>query len=174
MADPVFDKEGNLVNLDELDRDEVAAAYQAKNHSLFGRLTEEEAKRKQYEADKAKLESELAEARKSATPSAPSPAVAPTKPDIDVDELRLIAKGLSDEEISEAKDIARGKGISITEALSTKSFTLFQENLREEKRKEDAKLSASKGSGSTPATEGIKAQMTPEEHKEAWKKAQGL
>ena len=168
MTTPVFDKEGNLTNLDEMDQYEVASAYQEKNRQLFGRITEEEAKRKQIEADKAKIEADLAEAKK-----APALEV-PVKPEVDVTELKLIAKGLSDEEISEAKDIAKGKGITLLEALETKSFKLFQEDLKEEKRKEDAKLPASKGSGQTPIAEGIKEGMTKDEHKEAWKKAQGM
>jgi hypothetical protein len=167
MTDPVFDKEGNLTNLDELDRDEVAVAYQEKNKSLFGRVSEAEAKLKQVEADKAKAEADLAETRKASVP--PAPTAEPSKPEVDVAELKLIARGLSDEEINEAKDIARGKGITLTEALDTAIFKLFQANMKEEKRKEDAKLPASKGSGSTPLAEGIKEGMSPAEHKEAWK-----
>lgn len=55
----VFDKEGNITNLEELTVDEVNTAYSEKNRSIFGRLTEEETKRKQAEADKAKAESDL-------------------------------------------------------------------------------------------------------------------
>jgi hypothetical protein len=55
----VFDKEGNITNLEELTAEEVAAAYSEKNRSIFGRLTEEEAKRKQAEADLAKAKADL-------------------------------------------------------------------------------------------------------------------
>jgi hypothetical protein len=55
----VFDKEGNITNLEELTVDEVNTAYSEKNRSIFGRLTEEETKRKQAEADLAKAKSDL-------------------------------------------------------------------------------------------------------------------
>src|SRR3990167_1616221 len=115
MTTPVFDKEGNLSNLDELERDEVASAYQEKNRQLFGRLTDAEAKAKQAEADKAKAESDLSEARKAPAVPPPAPIPVDSTPKVDADELRLIARGLSDEEITEAKDIAKGKNISLLE-----------------------------------------------------------
>jgi hypothetical protein len=172
MTDPVFDKEGNLSNLDELTREEVAVAYQEKNRSLFGRITDEETKRKQVEADAAKLKADLEEARKASQSVTPE-VTPPAKPELGADELRLIARGLSDEEIAEAKSIAKGKDISLTEALGTDLFRLFQSDLVEKKRKEDAKLGASKGSQDSFIPEGIKEGMTAAEHKAAWKEAQG-
>lgn len=173
MTDPVFDKEGNLTNQDELTREEVAVAYQEKNRSVFGRLTEEETRRKQVEADKAKLEADLAEARRAqALAAANTPAQ--SSPGADPDELRLIARGLSDEEIAEAKDISKGKGISLNEALNTPIFKMFQENIREEKRKADAKLSASHGSAQHVPAEGVKSGQSREEHEAAWRKTQGM
>lgn len=168
MTDPVFDKEGNLTNLDELDRDEVAAAYQEKNRSLFGRLTEEETKRKEAEANVAKAKTDL-EAKEVSPPVAPAQQQTPV---LDVDELRLEV-GLSREEAAEAKEIAKGKGISFTEALQTPLFKLFQADREETKRKEDAKLPASKGSDQTPLVEGLKPGMTRDEHQNIFNKAIG-
>lgn len=173
MTDPVFDKEGNLSNLDELDRDEVAAAYGEKNKHLFGRMSEAEAKAKQLEADKAKLEADLEAAKKAATPPAPAePAVPDTASERE--ELRLIAKGLSDEELAEAKDIAKGKGISLTEAMKTPLFQLFQEKVKADKAREASRLPGSHGSGQTPPASGIKSGMKKEEHEAEWRKTMGL
>lgn len=91
---------------------------------------------------------------------------------IDRDELVLLAKGLSEAEIDEAKSIAKGKDISLTEAVKTKSFTLFQEDIKETERKERAKLGATKGSSQTEE-QSFKSGMSTQEHKEAWKKAMG-
>lgn len=164
MAEPTFDKDGNLTNVAELTAEEVASAYQEKNKALFGRLTEAEQREAQAKADKAKAEQDLAEAKK-----------APPAPAQDPDELRLIAKGLSDEELAEAKDIAKGKGISLVEAIKSKTFLLFQKDFREEQEKEKAKLGASKGSGQGEQDEDAVAPgLTAEQHKEQWKKKQGI
>lgn len=55
----VFDKEGNITNLEELTVEEVNAAYSEKNREVFGRFTTEETKRKQAEADLAKTKLDL-------------------------------------------------------------------------------------------------------------------
>ena len=171
MADPIFDKEGNLTNLDELTAQEVATAYSEKNKTLFGRLTDEEAKRKQAEADKQKLAEDLeAEKKKNAKPPVEEPKPAPAE---EREELRLIARGLSDDELDEARAIAKGKGISLVEAIKTPIFKLYQANLQEEKRKEDAKLGASRGSGQALTEKPIKSGMTKEEHKAAFDEARG-
>ena len=171
MADPIFDKEGNLSNLDELTAQEVATAYSEKNKTLFGRLTDEEAKRKQAEIDKQKLADDLeAEKKKSAKPPVEEPKTS-TGPD--AEELKLIARGLSDEEIDEAKAIAKGKGITLVEALKTPIFVLFQNNLKEEQKKEAAKLGASHGSGQTSMENPVKPGMTRDEHKKSFDEARG-
>lgn len=89
------------------------------------------------------------------------------------EELKLIARGLSDEEIEQAKVIAKGKGIVLTEAIKDPLFLVYQGDLKEKKRKEDAKLGASKGSGESQDETLIKPEMTREEHQEAFKKVMG-
>lgn len=89
------------------------------------------------------------------------------------EELRLIAKGFSDEEIEEAKAIAKGKDIPLSEAIKTKTFLLFQEDIKETQRKEKAKLGASKGSGQSAEETLIKPGMSKEDHKAAWQKLTG-
>lgn len=89
------------------------------------------------------------------------------------EELKLIARGLSDEEIEKAKVIARGNGVSLTDAVKDEMFVLFQSNLKEKQRKENAKLGASRGSGETQEDTLIKPEMTREEHMAAFKKVNG-
>lgn len=169
MAQPLFDKEGNLTNLDELTAHEVAEAYQEKNRDIFGRLTEAQAKAKQIEADKAKIEADLAAER-----NKPKPEVeVKPGPQSDPEELRLMARGLSDELIEEAKSIAKGKGISLQEALKTKAFILIKENLEEEERKERAKLGASNGSNPSDEAPLVTPNMSREDHMAAFKKRLG-
>lgn len=85
-------------------------------------------------------EAKLKDKPKTETQSTNSP------PAADADELRLIAKGLSDEEIEQAKVIAKGTGKNLVEAIKSPLFTAFQKELKEQERKDKAKLSASKGS----------------------------
>src|SRR3990167_10483090 len=90
------------------------------------------------------------------------------------DELKLIARGLSDEEIDQAKVIAKGKGIILAEAIKEPLFLSYQAILKEERRKEKAKLGASKGSGESQDDTLIRAEMTREEHERAFKKVMGI
>ncbi len=90
------------------------------------------------------------------------------------DELKLIARGLSDEEIEQAKIIAKGRGVALTEAIKDPLFTIYQGDLKDKKRKEDAKLGASKGSGETQEEiTGLESGSTKEEHIKAFKKLTG-
>ena len=89
------------------------------------------------------------------------------------DELKLIARGLSDEAIEQAKVIARGKGVALTEAIKDPLFLSYQETEKERERKEKAKLGASKGSGESQDSSLIKPEMTREAHQEAFKKVMG-
>lgn len=88
------------------------------------------------------------------------------------EELKLIARGLSDEEIDQAKVISKGKGVSLTEALKDPLFVAFQEKRTEERKKEDAKLGASRGSTAS-STSVDTSKMTREEHMKHWKESLG-
>lgn len=91
----------------------------------------------------------------------------------DPDELRLIAKGLSDQEIDQAKVIAKGRGISLPEALKDPLLIAYRKELEEQRRKEKAKLGASKGSGQADDEILVKPGTTLEEHRLIWEKALG-
>ena len=88
------------------------------------------------------------------------------------EELRLIAKGLSDDEIEQAKVIAKGSGTNLSEALKTPLFVAFQKELKDAERKERAKLGASRGSSPTEPDKGFKSGLTREEHMALWKETQ--
>jgi hypothetical protein len=90
------------------------------------------------------------------------------------DELKLIARGLSDEEIDKAKVVAKGLGISLPEAIKDPLFLSYQTTLKEEKRKEKAKLGASKGSGESQDSTLVKPGMSDDEHKQAFNKVMGI
>jgi len=90
------------------------------------------------------------------------------------DELKLIARGLSDEEIEQAKIIAKGKDIPLTEAIKNPLFLSYQKDFKDNERKEKAKLGASKGSGESENEDLIKPDMTREEHEKVFKKVMGV
>lgn len=97
-------------------------------------------------------------------------------PQADPEELRLIAKGLSDEEIDHAKVISKGKEITLTEALKDPMFVAFQKELQETARKEKAKLGASKGSDTEEDSKTFDTGLGKEgeeKHRQAWNKARG-
>jgi hypothetical protein len=90
------------------------------------------------------------------------------------EELKLIAKGLSDEEIEQAKVIAKGKDISLPEAIKDSLFLTYQADLKEKERKEKAKLGASKGSSETQEeVTGLQSGSSREEHMKAFNKIVG-
>ena len=88
---------------------------------------------------------------------------------VSAEELKLIARGLSDEDIVQAQVIAKGKGITLPEATKDPMFVAYQDKLKEVQRSEEAKLGASRGSGQVN-TETFKSGMSREDHKALWQK----
>lgn len=129
--------------------------------------TEEVVPKKQYDqvfARARKAEKELKESK--ANPQV-------TSDPFFEERLELLASGLSREEVDKAKVIAIGNKTTLAEALKDDMFIAYQRKLKEDKRKEDAKLGASKGSGESQDETLIKPGMTREEHVEAFKKVMG-
>lgn len=87
---------------------------------------------------------------------------------IEVATLANSLRDLSPQEVDYAKIIAKGSETSLLEAIKTDGFQIFHKAKVAERRKEDARLGASKGSGQIDSN-GIKPGMTVEEHKAAWK-----
>ena len=142
--------------------DEETTDLAKENENLRKALAQNNARAKKAEEEIKKLKS---------TP-APSQQINNNNPEFS-DELKLIARGLSDEEISQAKVIAKGKGVALTEAIKDPMFSLFQKDLKEKEKREAAKLGGSKGSGESADETLIKPNMTKEEHMEAFKKVMG-
>lgn len=138
--------------------------YEKKQYER-AKLAEAEAKRFKAEAKLLKVKLEAAEEAKQQPTNAQPPSPDP-------DELRLIARGLSDEEIEQAKVVSRGKSIPLTEALKDPMFQSFQKDFKEQEKKAKAKLGASKGSGQTEE-HSFKSGQTEEDHKELWKETIG-
>ena len=67
---------------------------------------------------------------------------------VDMDEVRLIAKGYEEDEISKIKAIAKGNGCSLLDATKDEMFVLWKEKQDAEVKKSKSQLGASKGSGS--------------------------
>lgn len=134
-----------------------------KNDKLYLRVKKAEMELKRVKAEKAQLE---------ATSKAANEIKAQIDPELIAREVRLLAS-LTDEEITEARDIAKGKNISLEEALKTKSFLAFQKELRNEEKREKAKLSASKGSSQEEQKSFARKGLTREEHEALWREQMG-
>lgn len=90
------------------------------------------------------------------------------------DELKLIARGLPDELIEQAKIIAKGKTIPLLEAIKDKSFLILKEKFDEDERREKARLGASQGSGDPEEQiTGTESGSSREDHKKAFEKIMG-
>lgn len=84
------------------------------------------------------------------------------------DEAILIAKGVPEEVINEANDIAKAKGITLSEAMKTPIVTAFIANLKQVETKEKAQLGSSGSGGKSSKVELSQAVgMTEEEHRKA-------
>lgn len=92
----------------------------------------------------------------------------------DVETKILKAQGLPDDEINYLKKLAKLNETSIIEAQSDEIFKSFKANKEATEKQANAKLGASRGSGSvkkekTFATKGLSDQ----DHKEMWRQSQG-
>jgi len=84
----------------------------------------------------------------------------------------LIAKGMDEDALGQLKVIAKGKGVSLLEAEKDPLFTTYFEKVQKEKRSEQAKLGASKGSAYKENKPEFKPGLTREEHMALWKENQ--
>lgn len=117
-----------------------------------------------WKARALKAEGILTRKRNQAKKQQPAVEQKTNQPSVDADELRLLAKGYSDDAIAQAKAIAKGKGITVSEALKDPLFESYEKDVKEKEKRDKAKLSASKGSG-TREEKAFKPGMTREEHK---------
>lgn len=88
---------------------------------------------------------------------------------VEVATLANSLRDLSPEEIDFAKLIAKGSSTSLLEAIKTDGFQAYHDAQDAKRKKENAKLGASKGS-SQQEVSGIRPGMTKEEHEAEWRK----
>lgn len=84
------------------------------------------------------------------------------------EEAILVAKGLDESDLDQLHFIAKGKDISLKDAQEDELFVAYQEKKQAEQKRAQAQLGASNGSGRTQQ-QGVKANMTAEEHKKLWR-----
>lgn len=80
------------------------------------------------------------------------------------DEAILIAQGMDADDLDELKTVAQAKGITLLKAKETPLFQGYLEKMESERKKEKAKLSASKGS-QTSQEKNI-SELSRDEHME--------
>lgn len=89
------------------------------------------------------------------------------------EEVVLLTQGYDDEDLKRLNIVAKGSGVSLSEAKSDPMFVAYLEQKKEEQRKKKAQLGASKGSGTTKQEDDFNRPLTDEEHKALWKKRNG-
>lgn len=178
------DEEKKDIDLENNADDEADISEESKNDDQADDSSDEEKDKPEYTEREKKLfarakkaEGELKKLKSTAPPQKkPDPPADTTQADTATfqAETRLIARGYSDELIAEAKDIAKGKGISLDEAVKTKNFQLLEKEAKEKEKREKAKLPASSGSGGTEnIAEQFPSGQKREDHKKAFDKAVG-
>lgn len=162
----VVAQENDTVDTEQSEATVTTEATEAEQQQFSEAEKKAYARAKVAEAKARELKARVKELEAKQSVQTNSPATVP-------EELKLIARGLSDEEIDQAKVISKGKGVTLSEALKDPLFVAFQEKRVEERKKEDAKLGASKGSNQTKEETTFRPGMTAEEHKKAWKESLG-
>lgn len=90
-----------------------------------------------------------------------------------LDLMEFFAQGNTKEDYNQLQVIMKGQGISLSEAQKHPLYTGYKAQTEAARKAEQAQVLGS--SGATPKNESeFKSGMTPEEHKAAWKKAQGI
>lgn len=141
------------------------------SHEDVSQLKSELAKFKDIaERRKAKIE-ELSKATQDAQPSQK----VDSKSELSTEEIVLLAQGLSEEQVAYLKKVASVEGMSLKEAKNSPIFTTWMKSEEERIKAEKASLGASQGSGSRKAQKSFTTSgLSKEEHKELWKKQNGL
>lgn len=114
------------------------------------------------------LEAQKEHWKKKAATASQEAANKPPTAGISREEILLITKGVPEEVIEEAREIAESKGISLAEAIKRPSIVALQEKIEADAKRAKAQLGASSGSGSDTTVDLVNAVgMTEEEHRKA-------
>ena len=140
----------------EASKDEDAESLKAKLAEAEKRANELEEKNKQlYARVKKPVQKEVKESKDNLEGN--------------IELIEFFAKGNSREDYQKLQIIMKGTGLSMSEAMADPLYQSYQEKKDKEARDEKAQIGVSK-SNSSSNDFGVKPGMTPEEHKEAWKK----
>ena len=153
------------VDTDENDTSESSNDSDSKYENQKKRAEKAEADAKEAKAKLEELESKV----QTLTKTEESKSEKSDEP-LTRDETILIAKGFDDAALQEAKDIARGKDIPLSEAIETEAFQAWKEKKDAEQADQAAQLGASTGSA-PHVEETFKSGMTEDEHKAMWAKS---
>lgn len=139
--------------------------------ALRQRATEAEEAKRQLTARAHKAEVEL-KALKQANASQTLPTNALDADAVDVKILQ--SQGVSEDLIDQLKKLAKVNGTSILAAQSDPIFQMIKEKKDADDKKAKASLGASRGSGSPTVKKGFTtSDLSKEDHKELWLRAQG-
>ena len=88
------------------------------------------------------------------------------------EEAILLAKGMDEDDLDQLKKIAAFNETTILEAQDDPLYTAYQTQKVEAKKKEEAELGASGGSGAH-SKGGAKPGMSDEDHRKLWEESRG-
>jgi len=132
--------------------------------------TNQEANEVDWKAEALKYKAILARRAKQATAQPVQKQTLQTN-DLTREEVILIAKGMDDENLNQLKAIAKGKNISLLQAEKDPLFVSYFDKIQKEKKSEQAKLGASKGSSYKETKAEFKSGLSREEHMALWKES---
>lgn len=118
--------------------------------------------------ERAKKAEEAAKAAKETKKDSPNLKTNETSNGLTREEAILIARGVSEDVINEANDVARAKGITLSEAMKTPLISAFIEKKEAEEKRSKAQLGSSNYSGKAGSKDITQAVgMTEEEHRKS-------
>lgn len=101
------------------------------------------------------------------------PITNPTAEPISREELVLVARGYSEEDIALLKDIASLRKVPITQAENDPLYQAHIAKKETEKKSEGARFGASRSSAPVASTAKFTPDMSREDHMKAWREAMG-
>lgn len=105
----------------------------------------------------------------------PKKASQPETGSLTEDDILVITTIQDKELINTARDIARLKGISLSEAANTTMFKLAKAEREEQTRQEKVQMEASRGSGNRGKKKTFQTRgLSKEDHKQLWRQKAGL
>lgn len=112
--------------------------------------------------------------RKAKKLETPAPKKTSSNSSLTEDDILVITTIQDKELINTAREIAKLKGVTLSEAADSTMFRLAKAEREEQVRQEKVSMEASRGSGNRGKKKDFKTSgLTPAEHKELWRSRQG-